>query len=205
MVQLHRRDETITPPWYRLDVERVLRILAQRGAQFFDRRVDAVLKIDAGPIRPEFLANLFSRHKFACPLEQEGKDLEGLFLEHDLTAIGFQFADLEIDLKAAETSTLTFLGGRLHSRATGVNSLGSCIALLVLKINTEFSAMTICPATRRITFSSPLVHSWCIDLCASPGECGRKETRVGRCRGLCPHFGWATGQVPRLLAQPKED
>ncbi len=164
MVQLHRRDETITPARYGLDIKRVLRILSQRGAQFLDRRVDAVLKIDVGPIRPEFLANLFSGHKFACPLEQEGKDLEGLFLKHDLAAIDCEFAKSEINLDWAEAGVLPSFGGSVHSRATGVDSLGICIRLHLLKINTEYSAMTICRHTERFTFSSPLIHSWCIDL-----------------------------------------
>ncbi len=83
MVRFHRRDESIPPMRYRLNVKRVFRIVSQRRPKFLDDRVDTVLEVDKGIGRPEFLANLLARHKLPRPLQQKTKGSEQMFLKLD--------------------------------------------------------------------------------------------------------------------------
>ena len=100
---LDGRDEAVAAPMQRLDEPRIVGIVAERGAQPLDRRIQAVLEIDERPRRPQTLAQLFARHHFAGPLEHHRENFERLILQPDADAALAQLARAQIDLEGPES------------------------------------------------------------------------------------------------------
>ena len=100
---LDRRDEPVPAPVQRLDEPRIVGIVAERGAQPLDGRVQAVLEVDERACRPEALPELLSRHHFARPLEHHRENLERLILKPDADAALSQLARAQIDLEGPKS------------------------------------------------------------------------------------------------------
>ena len=91
-------------------------MILQRLPQLLDRRVDALLEVDKGIGGPQFLPEFFPRYKFPRPVEQDGKDLERLFLELDLATVLAQLTGGQVDFEGTETGTSSLCGGYLHGQ-----------------------------------------------------------------------------------------
>ena len=76
--QVGRGDETIAPSRDRLHKTRRLGRVTERVAQPSDRRVQPVLEIDEGVLRPETLAELLASDELARLLEQHRQQEEAV-------------------------------------------------------------------------------------------------------------------------------
>ena len=112
-----RRDEPIAAARQRLDEPRVVRIVAERGAQALHRRVQAVLEVDEGAVRPQPLAQLLARDDVAGALEHQPEDLERLLLQADAGRARPQLAQPHVELERAERRGRVDPG--FHEVATG--------------------------------------------------------------------------------------
>ena len=117
---LDGRNEPVPAPVQRLDKSRIVRVVAERGAQALDRRIQAVLEIDEGPGGPQTLAQLFARHHLARPFEHHREYLKRLILKPDADAALPQLARAQIDFEGP--NRLTF-DGRCSSGSIGTRSL----------------------------------------------------------------------------------
>jgi hypothetical protein len=70
--------------WQSLDVPRVVRRIAQRLAEFPDRRSQTVVKIHERVGGPDSLPELLADDEFPGTFEQYRQDLKGLLLQLDL-------------------------------------------------------------------------------------------------------------------------
>ena len=119
---LDRSDEAISAPLQRLDEARTLGVVAERGAQPLDRRVQPVLEIDERPVRPQPVAELVAGEHVRGTLEQHGQNFEWLVLQPDADAVLAQLtrADVELESAEAERASLHMKSGpRTGSSRTG--------------------------------------------------------------------------------------
>jgi hypothetical protein len=82
----------------------MLRRIAQRLAQSAHRVIQAVFEIAEGTPGPEGLVQLLARYNITSALDEHHQDLQGLFLEVDLSVIGPQFSRLSIELEVCKTN-----------------------------------------------------------------------------------------------------
>ncbi len=99
---LHGSNETIAHTGDRLDISRILRGIAQRGAKLLDRGVQAVLKIHERVGGPQPLPHLFAGNHFTRFLEQDGQDAKGLARQADTHTMLAQFSRRQIYLEDSE-------------------------------------------------------------------------------------------------------
>ncbi len=86
----------------RLDKSRIVRIIAECGAQPLHRGVEAVLEIYEGPLGPQPFAQFFPRDDVAGPLEHDRQNFERLVLQPYANAALAQLARAQIDFEYAE-------------------------------------------------------------------------------------------------------
>jgi len=86
-------------PRKRLDETWAIGGIPQRFPQLVDRRIQAVVEINEGIGRPVLIAKFFACDHFARPLQQDRKDVEGLFLELDPRALLAQLPRAQVYLK----------------------------------------------------------------------------------------------------------
>ena len=89
----------------RLHEPRMLGVVAERGAQALDRRVQPVLEVDERAVRPQPLPELVAGQHLAGPLEQHGQQLERLVLQAEAHAVLAQLARAEIELESSESES----------------------------------------------------------------------------------------------------
>jgi len=87
-----RSNQTITAAGDCFDIFRTVRRIAQGLPKLFDGRVDAVVELDDGVIRPKSLADLLSVNQVSAALHQHQQDLERLFLEQDFAVFFAEFS-----------------------------------------------------------------------------------------------------------------
>src|SRR6266849_5317805 len=97
-----RCDEPISASRQRLDKSRVIGRISQRLPQLVDRRVQTVIEINEGIGGPVLGAKLFASHHFVRPLQQNGEDMKGLFLQLDPHALLAQLPRAHVHLKHSE-------------------------------------------------------------------------------------------------------
>ena len=98
-VLVHRADEAIAAPRQRLHVARIVRVVAQGGAEPLHGRIQAVLEVDERPLRPQPVPQLVTRHDVARTLEHQAEDFERLVLEAHARRSFPQLARTEIQLE----------------------------------------------------------------------------------------------------------
>jgi hypothetical protein len=79
-----------------------------------------VFKVNEGIGRPETLADLFSRHHLAGPLEERGENLERSLLELDFVAIAPHFTASKVYFKLSDAEARNCYRWYLHG---GLNQL----------------------------------------------------------------------------------
>jgi hypothetical protein len=79
-----------------------------------------VFKVNEGIVRPETLADLFSRHHLAGPLEERGENLERSLLELDFVAIAPHFTASKVYFKLSDAEARNCYRWYLHG---GLNQL----------------------------------------------------------------------------------
>ena len=99
---LNGRDEPVATPRHGFHKSGILRGIPQRIPYLSDRAVDRIVEIDKGIAAPKLLLDLFPRHHFTGTSNQEGENLQWLFLKLDTNAALPQFACPEIQLEHSE-------------------------------------------------------------------------------------------------------
>ncbi len=90
-----------------LDELRVLGSIAQRDPQAVYGRIDTVLELHHGVIRPEFLLQVFPSDQFPRTLQQRDQNLQGLFGKTQRrTTVLVQFAGANIQRKVGKERQL---------------------------------------------------------------------------------------------------
>jgi hypothetical protein len=82
----------------------VLRIVAERGPQPFDRRVQSGIERDERVRRPQALVQFLARDDFAGPIEECQEHLERLALNANAPPLFSELARAHIELERAEPS-----------------------------------------------------------------------------------------------------
>ena len=96
-------DEAVAPPRQGLDIDRLFRRFTQCVAQSFDSRIDAVIELDDGVVRPEPLPDVLAQHHLARVIEQHEQDLEGLVLKANADSVFAQFGRSNVQLEGSKT------------------------------------------------------------------------------------------------------
>ena len=96
-------DEAVATLRQRLDIARCIGFVAERLAQFLDRRVQAVVEINERVGGPEALANLLAGDQLAGLLQQDFENLDRLALQLQPDAILTELSALRVELEGAET------------------------------------------------------------------------------------------------------
>jgi hypothetical protein len=99
---VHRSNEAITAAGERLNKDRSVCRFAQRIAQPLDRGIQAMIEVNEGVRRPEFIAQFLSSNELSRPFQERRQYLKGLFLQFYLLSPLAQFPGVEIDLEGAE-------------------------------------------------------------------------------------------------------
>ena len=89
-----------------LDESWGLRGVSQSLAQPPDGRIEAVVKIDKGVVRPQSLAKLVAPDHHPGTLEECFQQLERLPLQTDARAVADDFARVEIDVKLSDSHAM---------------------------------------------------------------------------------------------------
>src|SRR5437016_4099607 len=97
-----RADEAIAAPADSLYKTRFLRRVAKRDAQLVDSRVEAAVKLDECPRRPESSGQFFARNDVAGGGDQNVEDSKGLFLKRYRNSLLPQFARAKVDFEDVE-------------------------------------------------------------------------------------------------------
>ena len=95
----HRNHQPIAPPGQGLDVLGFVGRITQRPPQVLDGRVDAVVKLDDGVVRPQFFSDLLAADQFALALDQHAQDLQGLLLQDRSVAVVAQLSARQVEFK----------------------------------------------------------------------------------------------------------
>jgi len=82
-----RGDEPISASRQRLDKSRVIGGISERLPQLVDRRIQTIVEVNERVGRPVLGAKLFASDHFTGPLQQDGEDMKGLFLQLDSYAL----------------------------------------------------------------------------------------------------------------------
>src|SRR5207244_1798340 len=98
----HRSQEPIPSPRQSLDEPRIVRRFAQRFPQLVNGSIQAVVEIDEGFGLPELGAQLFAGDDFAGPLQEQGEDMERLFLELNPHALLAQLPCAQVHLEGSK-------------------------------------------------------------------------------------------------------
>ena len=101
------RDETISTSWNRLDAARSLGRIAERVAKAAHGRVQPMLEINEGAVRPERLNEFGAQHDLPGAPEEERQDTERLVLQKDPPAVARELARAEIQVERAEPDRVT--------------------------------------------------------------------------------------------------
>ena len=96
---IDRREETVAVSGNRLDVPRTIGGIPQRRPQLGHSLVQAAVEIHESVSRPKLFAQLFTGHHFSRVFQQEGENLERLFLQLDTNAVLAQFGGARVYLK----------------------------------------------------------------------------------------------------------
>jgi hypothetical protein len=64
-------DEAVTSSGLRLNISRVFWIIAERGAQFLDRTIQAPLEVHEDIFRPQSLLQFLASNHLACTLHPQ--------------------------------------------------------------------------------------------------------------------------------------
>ena len=104
--RLYRTDEPVAQPRQGFDIARCLGGILQCLPQALNGRVDTVVELDDGPVRPEFVVHRLARNHFAWIRQQHGQHLDGLIGNADLDPVAAKLSRTQIQLehpKAEET------------------------------------------------------------------------------------------------------
>src|SRR5690242_17823932 len=82
-------------------------------AQPLDGRIDAVVELHDGVVRPQPEPDLLAEHHFAGLFEQEKQDLKRLFPELDANPVLAQLAGTNIEFERSETDEARFGHGQI--------------------------------------------------------------------------------------------
>ena len=78
---MYRCHKPISPAGDGLDKTGILSAVAQGVPEPADGRIETVVEVDKGVCGPQPALQLFPRNHFSRSFEQQGKNLEGLFLQ----------------------------------------------------------------------------------------------------------------------------
>jgi len=101
VLRRHRFDEPITPPWHRLDVQRVRAFVAEDCSEATDHDVEAVVEAH-GPVGPEATLDLLASDQLARLLEEQTEQFEGLTADPDRPPTSAQAPTSIIEFKFSE-------------------------------------------------------------------------------------------------------
>jgi hypothetical protein len=94
---IERADEAIADPGQGLDEARPGGVVAQDGAQALHHRVDAVLEVDRGAVRPQAATDVLAGDDVARAIEHQREQLERLVLEPDGLVAAAHLAQAHVD------------------------------------------------------------------------------------------------------------
>jgi len=80
---MYRSQKPISPAGNGLNKARILSAVAQGVPESADGCVEAVVEVDKGVCGPQPALQLFPGNYLSRSFQQQGKDLEGLFLQFD--------------------------------------------------------------------------------------------------------------------------
>src|SRR5215471_10014158 len=83
---------------------RLRRIVAQHGADFSYRAVDATIDVYEDVFAPQFVDDLLARDQFAPPLDEEDEKVHRLAFEFDPFAVYGEFVAVEVNAELAGLS-----------------------------------------------------------------------------------------------------
>ena len=96
-----RFDESITLPWYRLNVSRARALVAKNRSEAADDDVKTVMKVDRS-VGPQTALDLFTSNQLAGPLEQQTEQVDRLSAEPHRLASGPQAPSAIVKLEVSE-------------------------------------------------------------------------------------------------------
>jgi hypothetical protein len=102
------RNKAIPSACQRLNVAGLLGGVIQRRSQPFNRRVQAVFKIDKCVLRPELFLQFLPRHQFPRSLQKHLQDGQRLAFQADAHSFFAQFPRVRVELVRPETDDIRF-------------------------------------------------------------------------------------------------
>ena len=94
-------DESITLPWYRLNVSGTRTLVAKDCSKAAEDDVETVMKVDS-PVRPQPALDLFASNQLPWPLEQQTEHIQRLSAEPDHLPASPQAPSAIIKLEVSE-------------------------------------------------------------------------------------------------------
>lgn len=95
-------NEAVSSAGQCLDVAGIARGFAERFPQLLNRRVDAVIELDHGIVRPQLQPDFLAQDHLTGMVEQHHQDLEGLLADPDFDSVLTQFTGTGIGFERAE-------------------------------------------------------------------------------------------------------
>ena len=100
-----RHQKAVTPPGDGLNKTRVLRAVSQCVPKPADGGIEAVIEIDKSVGGPQTGPQLVPRDHLAGPFQQQGQNLERLFLQFDSGAVAPKFSRPQDRLRRLQTGS----------------------------------------------------------------------------------------------------
>jgi len=125
--------EAISTPRQCLDVARRVGIVVEHLAQLLDMRVQAVLEVNKGILRPEMTPEFLAGHQLAGPVEEKRKHSDRLALDLELQAAFPELGRPLVEFEGCKTELLYALDWQMYptvanaahpARIKGKNPLG---------------------------------------------------------------------------------
>jgi hypothetical protein len=110
-----RGDEAVALARHRLDVNRLIRGVAEGLPQFLERCVYAGIEVNMSISGPQALAEFLASDQVAGTLNQQRKNLEGLLLQADALTTTTEKAGAKIGFKLAETDDSYWMNRAIHN------------------------------------------------------------------------------------------
>jgi len=102
--EFNRAHKSIASARHGLDEARRPRRIVESLPDFCNRGIQAVLEIDVSAVRPQLLAKFLACNNFATTVEQQGKNLEWLFLQLYTKAKLLEYPGCPVQFERAKSS-----------------------------------------------------------------------------------------------------
>ena len=143
-VAFERADEAVADAGQRLDEPRLRRVVAEDGPQPLHDRVDAVLEVDRGAVRPQPLADVLAGDDVARAIEHQREELERLLLQPHGVGAAPHLAQAHVDLDAAELHDRagTRRGSRVPPSVAEARPVTRGVSVMSLPISPRFTSVS---------------------------------------------------------------